>query len=322
MRANATVIDVIRRFNRFYTRRIGVLDRGLLATEFSLTEARVLYELAHRPGLTATDLIRELGIDAGYVSRMLGRFARRRLLARAASAQDGRRTHLRLSAGGRRAFAGLDRRSSAQVAALIAPLAASDRDRLAGVLADARRLLAGAGEAARRVVLRGPRPGELGWVVQRHGALYAAEYRWDDTFEALVARIVADYVDRRDPRRDQAWIAEMDGAAVGCVFLVRASATVGRLRLLLVEPSARGCGVGRQLVAACLAFARQAGYRKVTLWTNRVLHAARHLYQQAGFRLVKSEPHRSFGRSLVGETWEKDLAAVPSVRRRRIRPVV
>lgn len=307
MSRSREAIDTIRRFNRFYTRKIGVLNDGLLDSPFSLTEVRVLYELAHRPGLTATELGRDLRLDAGYLSRMLARFGRKRLVERARAKHDGRQTHLQLSAAGRKTFATLNRRSSDEIADLIGHLSPADQDRLGGLLNHVGHLLATPEEKPGKVLLRDPRPGDFGWVVQRHGALYATEYNWDATFEALVARIVADYVDHRDPQRENAWIAEMDGHPVGCIFLVRDTDTVAKLRILLVEPSARGCGVGHKLVAACLDFARKAGYQKVTLWTNDILHAARRIYEQAGFRLVKSERHRSFGHDLVGQNWELDL---------------
>lgn len=303
-------IETIRRFNRFYTRKIGVLKEGLLDSSFSLTEGRVLYELAHCPGLTATKLGRDLGLDAGYLSRMLARFARKRLVERTRVAHDARQAHLRLSPAGQKAFRELNRRSAAQIAGLVGHLSPADQDRLGGLLQQASHLLATPGETPGRVVLREPRAGDYGWVVQRHGALYAAEYGWNETFEALVARIVADFIDHRDPRRERAWIAEVDGHPAGCIFLVRDTAKVAKLRILLVEPSARGRGVGRQLVDACLAFSRAAGYRKVTLWTNDILHAARRIYEQAGFRLVKSERHHSFGHDLIGQNWELDLTTV------------
>jgi len=299
--------DAIRHFNRFYTRKIGVLQQGLLDSEFSLTEVRVLYELASRPGLTASILIGELGLDAGYFSRMLARFAKLRLVTRKRSKTDGRQVFLALTPRGKSIFAGLNARSAASVRDLIGHLPAAEQQRLSDLMHTVRHLLTRPGEPRPAVVLRGPRPGDLGWVVQRHGALYAQEYGWDASFEALVARIVADYADHLEPRKERCWIAEMDGAPVGCIFLVRSSASVAKLRLLLVEPSARGAGVGRQLVAECLRFARAAGYAKVTLWTNSVLTAARHIYEKAGFRLVKSERHRSFGRALVGQYWELPL---------------
>jgi DNA-binding MarR family transcriptional regulator/GNAT superfamily N-acetyltransferase len=305
--AAAATVDAVRNFNRFYTRKIGVLNEGLLDSPFSLTEVRVLYELAHRADATATDLARDLDLDAGYLSRMLARFARRRLIARERSTQDGRQTHLRLTASGRKTFGTLNTRSSQQMKALIGHLPAAEQQRLAGLMQSVRHLLAKPDERPSGVVLRGPAPGDLGWVVQRHGALYAQEYGWDQRFEALVARIVADYVEDLDAARERCWIAELEQQPVGCVFLVRKTDAVAKLRLLLVEPSARGHGVGRQLVRACIDFARTAGYRKIELWTNRVLHAARRIYEQAGFRLVRSEKHHSFGHDLVGETWELAL---------------
>jgi DNA-binding MarR family transcriptional regulator/GNAT superfamily N-acetyltransferase len=300
--------DSIRRFNRFYTRKIGVLQRGLLDSPFSLTEVRVLYELAHRPRITATELGADLGLDAGYLSRMLARFGRLQLVGRERAAQDARRTHLRLTAKGRKTFAALNARSGAQVAGMIGHLPEPEQQRLAGVMRTVEHLLTAPGEPRPEVVLRAPQPGDLGWVVQRHGALYSQEYNWDQTFEALVARIVADFGRNPDPRRERCWIAEMAGAPVGCIFLVRESDAVAKLRLLLVEPSARGAGVGGKLVAECISFARSAGYRKITLWTNSVLHAARRIYEKAGFKLVKAEPHRSFGHELVGQYWELPLA--------------
>lgn len=300
-------VDSVRRFNRFFTHKIGVLQAGLLDSPFSLTEGRVLYELAHRPGVTATELGRDLGLDAGYLSRILARFARERLIARERSRADARQSHLRLTRSGRAQFATLDRRSTAQVTGLIDHLSPGDRDQLVAHLAAVRHLLALPGEKSTPVTLREPRPGELGWIVARHGELYAREYGWTVAFEALVARIVAEYVEHFDARRARCWVAESDGHRLGCIFLVPESATVGKLRLLLVEPSARGRGVGAQLVAACVAFARQAGYRKIVLWTNSVLAAARRIYERAGFRLVASENHHSFGADLVGQTWELDL---------------
>jgi DNA-binding MarR family transcriptional regulator/GNAT superfamily N-acetyltransferase len=300
-------IDAVRHFNRFYTRKIGVLSQGLLDTPFSLTEARVLYELAHRPGLTATALGADLGLDAGYLSRLLARFAQKRLLTRQRSRADARVSALRLTALGKKTFAALNARSAAQIGDLLAHLSAPAQHHLAAHLRAAERLLTPIGHPPPTVVLRAPRPGDFGWVIQRHGVLYAEEYNWDATFESLVARIVADYVEQHDSVRESAWIAEIKGDPVGSIFLVRATATTAKLRLLLVEPSARGAGVGRQLVAAAIAFARRAGYKKITLWTNSILHAARALYTKAGFQLVHSEPHRSFGHDLTSETWELAL---------------
>ncbi len=308
MPARKHAVETIRQFNRFYTRKIGVLNAGLLDSPHSLTEVRVLYELAHRPDLTATELGGDLGLDAGYLSRMLTRFVRKGLVAREQSRHDARQTHLHLTAVGRKIFGELNARSSEQISRLVGHLSGHEQTRLAGLLQSIGHLLATPAEQTGKILLRKLQPGDLGWVVQRHGALYAAEYGWDVTFEALVARIVADYAEHRDPRRERAWIAEMDGHPVGCIFLVRDSDAVAKLRLLLVEPSARGRGVGRKLVAECVAFARKSGYRKITLWTNSVLHAARHIYESAGFRLVKSERHRSFGHALEGQFWELDLA--------------
>jgi DNA-binding MarR family transcriptional regulator/GNAT superfamily N-acetyltransferase len=305
-------VAAVRRFNRRYTRVIGVLNEGLLASEFSLTEVRVLYELAHSDAPTASELGAALGIDAGYMSRILGGFARRRLLARDPSPEDGRRSHLRLTRQGREVFARLDALASDEIRALLAPLPDPAQRRLLGAMREVERLLGGDAAAtpeprAAPIVIRPPAPGDLGWVVHRHGALYAHEYGWDERFEALVARIVAEFGERHDPRRERCWIAEHEGEIAGSVFLVRKSKTVAKLRLLLVEPSARGLGVGTRLVDECVRFARQAGYRTVTLWTNSVLHAARRIYEAAGFRLVHEEPHESFGHQLVGQTWELEL---------------
>lgn len=305
--ARSSPVDSVRRFNRFYTRRIGVLQQGLLDSPFSLTEVRVLYEIAHHPGLTATTLGEDLGLDAGYLSRMLARFVAKGLVSRQRSREDARQSALRLSARGEKIFAGLNTRSTEQIGAMLGHLSPGDQLRLAAFLRSAERMLRGPREPKPAVTLRALRPGDFGWVVQRHGALYAQEYEWDETFEALVARIVADYIEKRKPGRDQAWIAELDGDPVGCVFVVRESETVAKLRLLLVEPSARGAGVGRRLVEASIDFARSAGYRTLTLWTNSILHAARSIYTKAGFKLVSTERHRSFGHDLTGENWELTL---------------
>jgi DNA-binding MarR family transcriptional regulator/GNAT superfamily N-acetyltransferase len=300
-------VAAMRRFNRFYTQKIGVLEEGLLHSPFTLTQSRVLYELAQRERTTAADLGRELGLDAGYLSRILQGFRRQGLIVRRAAPADGRQSLLSLTARGRAAFARLDASSRAEIGALLAPLKLADQPRLMAALATVEGLLGARPAAAAPYSLRPHRPGDMGWVVHRHGALYAAEYGFDATFEALVAEIVADFVRRFDPARERCWIAERDGEIVGSVFLVRKSARTAKLRLLLVEPSARGLGLGRRLVEECVRFARRAGYRKITLWTNSVLHAARAIYEQAGFRLVDSAPHRSFGCDLVGETWELDL---------------
>lgn len=300
-------VESVRRFNRFYTRQIGLLDEGLLDSPFSLTEARVLYELAHRERPTATDLSRELGLDAGYLSRILTAFTRRGLVKRTASALDRRQSLLSLGRRGRQAFRLLDARSQVEAGKMIGRLSPEEETRLIGAMGAIESLLGGAASAATPYVLRPHRAGDMGWVVQRHGALYAQECGWDETFEALVAEIVARFIRRFDAKREQCWIAERDGERVGCVFVVRKTTSVAQLRLLLVEPSARGLGIGRRLVEECLRFARQAGYRRMTLWTNDVLTAARRLYRQAGFLLVEEEEHTLFGKALVSQTWDRAL---------------
>ncbi len=308
--ANAVALErvaAVRQFNRFYTRRIGVLEEGLLASPFSLAEARVLYELAHRDLLSASDLAADLSLDEGYLSRILQRFARRGLVARKRSASDGRVRPLALTAKGRAAFAPLDQRSQREVATLLRALPDAPQRRLIDSMRTIESLLADKAAAPGTCLLRGHRPGDMGWVIERHGALYAQEYGWDERFEALVAGIAAQFIRDFDPQCERCWIAEYRGERAGSVFLVRKSATVAKLRLLLVDPAARGIGLGRQLVDECLAFARSRGYRKVTLWTQDNLQAARHIYRTAGFRCIARERHTSFGRSLVGETWELEL---------------
>jgi DNA-binding MarR family transcriptional regulator/N-acetylglutamate synthase-like GNAT family acetyltransferase len=297
-------VDAVRSFNRYYTKQIGVLREGLLGSPYSLTEVRVLYELAHRSQPTAAELGRELGLDAGYLSRILRNFERRGLVAKARSKADGRRSLLSLTARGRKAFAPLNARSHDEVAAMLARLSATEQGRLIEAMRTIQALLGGRAEPKVPYVLRSHRPGDMGWIIHRHGALYAQEYGWDETFEALVAEIAAKFIRNLDPKCERCWIAEREGEIVGSVFLVQKSKTVGQLRLMYVEPKARGLGIGSRLVEECLQFARQVGYRKVVLWTNSVLLAARHIYEKAGFRLIHSEPHRSFGRDLVGETWE------------------
>ena len=300
-------VAAVRSFNRFYTRVIGLLHEGYLASPFSLTEVRVLYELAHRERATASQLGRELGLDAGYLSRILHRFGERGLVDRQPSEVDGRRSILRLSEAGQEAFAPLNARSDAEIGALLWGLADGEQERLVEAMRTVERLLGDRRDPAEPYLLRPHRPGDMGWVVHRHGVLYAREYGWDETFEALVASIVAQFVEQLDPARERCWIAERDGQILGSVFVVKASETVARLRLLLVEPEARGLGLGARLVQECIAFSRAAGYRTLTLWTNSVLIAARRIYEKAGFRLVASESHRSFGQDLVGEHWELDL---------------
>ena len=302
-----SVVDDVRGFNRFYTRVLGLLRPDLAGSAFGLTEARVLFELAHGDEVAVSDLRRELDLDAGYLSRILSGFTASGLVAREQSASDGRRRVVRLTTDGRRAFAHLDRLQATAIDSLLAPLDEGQRAQLVAAMGEIRRVLDGPPRRA-GMVLRAPEPGDLGWVVERHGARYAAEYGWDATFEALVAHIVADFAERRDTNREAAWIAELDGQRVGCVFCTAAdTADTAQLRLLLVEPSARGSGVGTRLVDECLRFAKRTGYTRITLWTNDVLIAARRIYERAGFVRNRSEPHHSFGHDLVGEYWSRDL---------------
>jgi len=301
-------IATIRAFTRFYTQKIGVLQEGLLKSTFSLAETRLLYELCYRDKPMAKDLARDLGLDPGYLSRILKSFEDRGLLSRKPSKEDGRRTLLTLTRQGRDAFAPLDARSAREVGALIAPLSDADQARLVGSMQTVMDLLGDApAEPPAPFLLRMHRPGDMGWVVQSHAAIYAEEFGWNDEFEALVAEIAAKFLRSFDAKRERCWIAERDGENVGSVFLVRESDETAKLRLLLVDPSARGLGLGRRLVEECLRFAKQVGYRRITLWTNDVLVSAREIYQAAGFALVKQERHRSFGKDLVGETWDRDL---------------
>jgi len=301
-------VESVRRFNRFYTRQIGLLREGLLDTRFSLTQARVLYEIAHQKGIASKELGERLNLDAGFVSRLIGRFEKSGLLARQPSSRDGRLHHLALTRKGRTVFATLDRRSVAEIQAQLANLEPASRAKLVDSMNAIQSLLDPRAEPP-AVHLRAHRPGDMGWVISRHGAIYAQEYGWDMTFEALVAEIVARFIRNFDPERERCWIAEIAGERVGSIFLVQDSRAVAKLRLLLVEPAARGRGVGGRLVDECLAFARAAGYRKITLWTNDILHAARRIYQRAGFGLVEEERHHSFGHDLVGQNWELDLIA-------------
>jgi DNA-binding MarR family transcriptional regulator/N-acetylglutamate synthase-like GNAT family acetyltransferase len=300
-------ISAVRAFNRFYTGKLGVLDQRLLKSPFSLSEARVLYELANRKYPSAKEIGAELGLDPGYLSRIVQKFDEDGLIARKPSPADRRQYRLSLTAKGRQAFARLDRSSHDDVADMLAVLPQDDRQRLIGAMAAIERLLGSAAVSSAPATLREPRPGDMGWVVQSHGTLYASEYGWDSSFEALVAEIVAKFLGSFDASRERCWIAERDGAPVGSVFLVRYSDEVARLRLLLVDPAGRGLGLGRRLVSECIAFARACGYRKITLWTQSILIAARKIYQDAGFVQAASEPHRSFGQSLIGETWEMKL---------------
>lgn len=305
--AFADRVAAVRRFTRFYTQRIGVLQEGLLDSPYSLTEGRVLYELANRAEPTAAGLCRDLGLDAGYLSRILRRFEKQGMLRRTASKSDGRQHRLTITDRGRKAFAPLNARSRDQISAMLSPLPERDQTRLVSAIDTVEALLGAAPERCAPHVLRPPAPGDMGWVVARHGALYAQEYGFDARFEALVAEIVAKFVQEFDEARERCWIAERNGENVGSVFLVAQSATIAKLRLLIVDPCARGLGIGPRLVDECLVFARAAGYAKMTLWTQSNLIAARAIYEKAGFRLAKSEPHHSFGQDLVGEYWERKL---------------
>jgi DNA-binding MarR family transcriptional regulator/GNAT superfamily N-acetyltransferase len=298
-------IDAVRRFNRFYTRRIGALQPGYLGSPFPLPQARVLYELGQRGECTASELGADLDLDLGYLSRLLQGLRRQRLVEGEVSRQDARRVRLSLTAKGRKAYQQLDARSRDEVAGMLGKLAAAEQARLVGALQAVETVLQRSPEP--EITLRAHRPGDMGWVIHAHGRLYAEEYGWDERFEALVAGIAKDFVEKLDPSRERCWIAEMDGEAVGSVFVVKESKTVAKLRLLLVEPKARGRGLGRRLVEECIAFARARGYRKLVLWTQSNLAAARAIYRKTGFSKVKEEKHASFGIKLTGEYWELAL---------------
>ena len=298
-------VQAVRRFNRLYTRQLGLLDAGLLGSRYSLTEVRVLFELAQRDRPTAVEIATDLGIDRGLLSRLLAKLLRAGLVSRTRHPDDRRRAPLQLTAKGRRVFAQLDRRADRQVRDLLTGLPAPERVALvwAAQAVGAEGATAPPGEA----ILRAPRPGEYGTVIHRHGVVYAEEYGWDERFEGLVAEIVGRFAQRHDPSREKFWIAEREGRFLGCVFVVANAPDVAQLRCLLVEPAARGLRLGRRLVDECVLFARAAGYRRMILWTNDVLVSARRIYEGAGFRLEKEERHHSFGKDLVGQTWELDL---------------
>lgn len=300
-------VAAVRRFSRFYTRRIGLLGDAYLDSPFSLTQVRVLYELNHRAQASAAELRQELGFDAGYLSRILRGFANLGLIQRTQSASDARRSIVTLTEAGREVVAGLERRSHDDISALLAGLRTADQDRVVAAMETIESVLGGGDAAHVPYVIRPPAPGDCGWVVQSHGALYAAEYGWDESFEALVAEIVAQFLRGFDAKRERCWIAEVEGVNAGSVFCVRKSARVAQLRLLIVTPEARGLGIGRRLVDEVIRFARTAGYRKLVLWTNDVLVSARRIYEAAGFRLVAEDHHHSFGKDLVGQSWELKL---------------
>jgi len=304
-------IAAVRGFNRFYTRQIGVLRKTFLDSPYSLGEARVLYEIARGDAPTASEIGRALNLDAGYLSRLLRSFEKRGLVRRKASANDARQSHLTLSPRGRKDFAPLEARSQRDTGAMLGALSSADQIRLIAAMTTIQSLLAGKPQTAAapegRYALRPPRPGDFGWIVKRHAELYAQEYNWAAPFEGVCAQIVADFANKNDPARERCWIAEMDGEPIGCVFLVADSSAVARIRLLLVDPKARGLGLGARLVNECIGLARQAGYQKITLWTHSVLAAARHIYQKAGFKLTRSEAKVSFGQAVVSEHWDLEL---------------
>jgi DNA-binding MarR family transcriptional regulator/GNAT superfamily N-acetyltransferase len=297
-------IGTVRQFNRFFTRQIGVLREGLLHSPYPLTDARILFELGQCNQVTASRLGRELGLDAGYLSRILARLEQQGLLEKVRSENDGRQLLVSLTAAGREAFALLDQRSREEVSEMLEDLSEEDQQRLLKAMQTIESVLSNGFKFSEPFVLRPHEPGDMGWVAHRHGVLYAQEYGWDEHFEALVAQIVAEFINNYNPGRERCWIAEMDGEIIGSVFVVQSSETVAKLRLLLVEPKARGLGLGTRLVEECIRFARRRGYQKLILWTNSILLEARHIYKKTGFKLVAEEAHHSFGHDLIGETWE------------------
>jgi DNA-binding MarR family transcriptional regulator/GNAT superfamily N-acetyltransferase len=312
-RAGGEAVDIIRGFNRFYTRQLGLLDQGLLGTEFTLTEARILYELANRHAFTATDIARELAIDLGYLSRLITRFERKGYIQRTRSLTDARQNYLKLTRHGREVFDPLNQAAREQIAAMIDPMTPESRSDLLSAMQSVQRLLQPASDQPQPQPQPGPpiirplRIGDIGWITHRQAVLYAQEYGWDGTYEALVAEILANFVKNFDSDFEGSWIAERDDVIIGSVFLVRASTALARLRLLYVEPEARGLGLGKLLVRECIEFARTKGYETLTLWTNDVLVSARRIYEAAGFQLIKEERHHSFGKELLGQTWNLAL---------------
>ena len=304
---SSAYVQRVRSFNRFYTRQIGLLNEGVYDSPFSLTEVRVLYELAYRTQPTAAELGKDLALDAGYLSRILTRFQKQGLIGRTPSPADARQNLLHLTPRGRKVFRPLDSRSSEEVAAMLSQLAEADQKRLTHAMYEIEHVLGSQVAGPGPYVLRNHQPGDIGWIVHRHGVLYWKEYGWDERFEALVAEIVAKFVENFDPKRESCWVAEKDHEPVGSVMLVKESKEIARLRLLLVEPKARGLGIGARLVDECVNFARRAGYQKITLWTQSVLSAARRIYEKAGFEVVHEERHSEFGYDLVSETWEMKL---------------
>jgi DNA-binding MarR family transcriptional regulator/N-acetylglutamate synthase-like GNAT family acetyltransferase len=307
-RPDTRQIAAIRGFNRFYTRQLGLLSKDFLSSEWSLTEVRVFYELATRQAVTAREVANDLQLDEAYLSRILAKLQRRRLIHRTVSASDARTHSIALTRAGQEAFRPLDQSATKQIARMLAPLAPPDREALVAAMEHVRALLTSESESPSSRRIRPLQTGDIGWIIHRQAVLYREEYGWDITYEALVAKILAAFVESFDEKSDAAWIAERHGSIVGCVFLVRASEQVAKLRLLYVEPAARGLGIGRKLVSLCIEGAKERGYRKLALWTNDVLVSARRIYEAAGFRLVAAERHRSFGKDLVGQTWELTLS--------------
>ncbi len=299
-------VAAVRRFSRFYTRQLGLLRESLVETRFSLTELRVLYELAHRETVTASELAADLGLDHGYLSRILRRFGDDGLLKKTRAPNDARQSFISITAKGRKAFAPLNKGSHDQVAAMLEKLSPADQQRVVGAMAAVETLLEGP-HSASPIILRPHQPGDMGWVTSAHGAIYAQEYGWDITFEALVAKVTAEFIENFDPKRERCWIAELDGERVGSVFIVKKTNEIAKLRLLILDPKARGRGLGRRLVQECLRFAKSAGYSSMTLWTQSILTAARAIYAAEGFKLVAEEPNHSFGVDLISETWEREL---------------
>lgn len=297
-------VNEVRQFNRFYTKQIGALSENYLDSEFSLAETRVLYELAHREDLTAKQLCADLEIDAGYLSRILRAFEQRGLIKRVTSKKDARQQHIVLTAKGRKEFAPLERGAFDGVAELLQPLPNEKQEAVMEAMKVIRCALGDELPKNNSFVLRAPRPGDMGWVIYRHGTLYAQEYGWGERFESLVTNVVADYLKHHDPSKESCWIAEKDGKNVGSIFLVRDTDEIAKLRLLIVEPETRGMGIGARLVDECIRFAKQCGYKKLKLWTNSCLHSARKIYERCGFQLIEESPHDLFGEGLIGQTWE------------------
>ncbi len=300
-------VRVIRHFNRFITRQIGVLREGLLHSPYSLAESRIIFEVANRESLTASDLIHELGLDAGYLSRIIKGLEGKGLVEKTRSETDGRQRLLQLTSKGRDVFELLDQRSRDEIAEMLNGISERDQQRLLNAMQTIEDVFSKELKYSQPYILRPHEPGDMGWITHRHGVLYLEEYGWDEHFEALVAQIVADFVNNYNPEKERCWIAEMDSEIVGSVFVVQESEKIARLRLLLVEPKARGLGIGTRLVEECIRFSRRRGYEKLVLWTNNVLVAARHTYKKLGFELADQEEHHSFGHDLVGETWELPL---------------